>query len=169
MPRSQKNDNFIDKTFTIVADILLKVLPTSNDEKRAFTYYRNGMSAQSEGEYAEALQNYYQALRLEIDAYDRSYILYNIGLIHSSNGQQGKALEYYYQALERNPRLSQALNNIAIIYHYRAQQALLNNQDEVSKVFFDKAIDYWKEAVRLSPNSYPKVQNWLSMRRLFSS
>ena len=90
-------------------------------------------------------------------------------MIHSSNGQQGKALEYYYQALERNPRLSQALNNIAIIYHYRAQQALLNNQDEVSKVFFDKAIDYWKEAVRLSPNSYPKVQNWLSMRRLFSS
>ena len=25
MPRSQKNDNFIDKTFTVVADILLKV------------------------------------------------------------------------------------------------------------------------------------------------
>ena len=25
MPRSQKNDNFIDKTFTIVADILLRV------------------------------------------------------------------------------------------------------------------------------------------------
>jgi hypothetical protein len=25
------------------------------------------MSAQAEGEYAEALQNYYQALRLEID------------------------------------------------------------------------------------------------------
>jgi hypothetical protein len=35
------------------------------------------MSA-AEGEYAEALQNYYQALRLEIDPYDRSYILYNI-------------------------------------------------------------------------------------------
>ena len=66
------------------------------------------MSAQSEGEYAEALQNYYQALRLEIDAYDRSYMLYNIGLIHSSNGQQSKALEYYYQALDRNPRLTQA-------------------------------------------------------------
>ena len=164
MPRSQKNDNFIDKTFTIVADILLKVLPTSNDEKRAFTYYRNGMSAQSEGEYAEALQNYYQALRLEIDAYDRSYILYNIGLIHSSNGQQSKALEYYYQALDRNPRLSQALNNIAIIYHYRGEQALISNQDEVSKIFFDKAADYWKEATRLSPNSYTKAKNWLSMR-----
>ena len=59
MPRSQRNDNFIDKTFTVVADILLKVLPTSNREKQAFSYYRDGMSAQSEGEYAEALQNYY--------------------------------------------------------------------------------------------------------------
>ncbi|RYX99760.1 MAG: photosystem I assembly protein Ycf3, partial [Cyanobacteriota bacterium] len=34
MPRSQRNDNFIDKTFTVVADILLKILPTSNREKQ---------------------------------------------------------------------------------------------------------------------------------------
>ena len=47
MPRSQRNDNFIDKTFTVVADILLKVLPTSQREKQAFMYYRDGMSAQS--------------------------------------------------------------------------------------------------------------------------
>ena len=32
------------------------------------------MSAQSEGNYAEALQNYYEAMRLEIDPYDRSYM-----------------------------------------------------------------------------------------------
>ena len=50
------------------------------------------MSAQSEGNYAEALQNYYEAMRLEIDPYDRSYILYNIGLIHTSNGEHTKAL-----------------------------------------------------------------------------
>jgi len=45
------------------------------------------MLAQSEGNYAEALQNYYEATRLEIDPYDLSYILYNIGLIHTSNGE----------------------------------------------------------------------------------
>src|SRR5438309_10800768 len=118
MSRSQRNDNFIDKTFTVVADILLKVLPTSNREKQAFTYYRDGMSAQSEGEYAEALQNYYEAMRLETDAYDRSYILYNIGLIHTSNGEHGRALEYYFRALERNPFLPQAFNNMAVICHY---------------------------------------------------
>jgi tetratricopeptide (TPR) repeat protein len=76
------------------------------------------MSAQSEGEYAEALLNYYEAMRLEIDPYDRSYILYNIGLIHTSNGEHAKALEYYFQALERNPSLPQALNNMAVICHY---------------------------------------------------
>ena len=36
MGRIQKNDNFIDKTFTIVADILLKVFPASKEEKKAF-------------------------------------------------------------------------------------------------------------------------------------
>ena len=47
MPRFQKNDNFIDKTFTVLADIVLKVLPASKQEKEAFSYYRDGMSAQS--------------------------------------------------------------------------------------------------------------------------
>ncbi len=163
MPRSQRNDNFIDKTFTVVADILLKVLPTSQREKQAFMYYRDGMSAQSAGEYAEALQNYYQAMRFETDAYDRSYILYNIGLIHTSNGEHGRALEYYYQALERNPSLPQALNNIAVIYHYRGEQAIENGQPEIATLLFDKAADYWKEAIRLAPTNYIEAVNWLKM------
>ena len=83
MGRIQKTDNFIDKPFPIVGDILLKVFPASKQEKEAFFYYRDGMSAQSEGEYAEALENYYEALQLEEDPYDRSYILY-LSLIHIS-------------------------------------------------------------------------------------
>ena len=51
---------------------------------KAFSYYRAGMSAQSRGRYAEALQNYYEALQVEEDPYDRSYTLYNIGLIYGS-------------------------------------------------------------------------------------
>lgn len=76
------------------------------------------MSAQSEGEYAEALWSYYEAMRLEVDSYDRSYILYNIGLIHTSNGKHGIALEYYFQAPERNSSLPQAFNNMAVICHH---------------------------------------------------
>lgn len=161
MGRVQKNDNFIDKTFTIVADILLKVFPASKQEKQAFSYYRDGMSAQSEGEYAEALENYYEALQIEEDPFDRSYILYNIGLIYASNGKYKKALEYYHQALELNSNLPQALNNIAVIYHYQGIKASENEKIEIAKILFDKAGEYWKQAVKLLPNNYIEAQNWL--------
>lgn len=164
MPRSQRNDNFIDKTFTVVADMVLEALPTSASEKQAFAYYRSGLSAQSEGEYASALQNYYESLRCERDPYDRSYILYNIGLIHSSNGKHGRALEYYYQALKRNPTLPQALNNIAVIYHYRGEQASEKQAKTVARLLYDKAADYWQEAIRLAPTNYLEAQAWLRQR-----
>lgn len=161
MSRSQKNDNFIDKTFTVLADIVLKILPTTKEEKEAFCYYRDGMSAQSEGEYAEALENYYEALRIEEDPYDRSYILYNIGLIYASNGEHVKALEYYHQALELNSQMPQALNNIAVIYHYQGIKASNQSKFEISKSLFDKAGEYWLKAIDLAPNNYIEAQNWL--------
>ena len=161
MPRLQRNDNFIDKTFTVIADIILKILPTSKEEKTAFCYYRDGMSAQSEGEYAEALEYYYEALIIEEDPYDRSYILYNIGLIYSNNGEHTKALEYYHQALELNSKLPQALNNIAVIYHYQGLKAAEDKRLNISKSMFDKAEQYWKQAIYLAPNNYIEAQNWL--------
>ena len=85
MRKARSNNNFIDKTFTIIADVILRIFPASQQEKKAFSYYLNGLSAQDEGEYAEALNNYYQALQIEEDLYDRSIILYNIGLIYSKN------------------------------------------------------------------------------------
>jgi tetratricopeptide (TPR) repeat protein len=146
MPRFQRNDNFIDKTFTIIANIILKAIPTSNNTKKAFSYYRDGLSAQSEGDYAEALRNYYEALRLEVDPFDRSYVLYNIGLIHIANGKNSRALEYYFAALDRNPTLTQALEN---------------GITEIAQLLFFRAAEYWKEAIRLSPNNYIEAQNWL--------
>jgi tetratricopeptide (TPR) repeat protein len=160
---SQKNDNFIDKTFTVLADILLKVLPATKEEKRAFSYYRYGMSAQSNGDYAEALENYYEALKLEEDPFDRSYILYNIGLIYGNNGDYAKALEYYHQALDLNTRLPQALNNVAVIYHYQGTNSSEKKEYELAQTSFDKAADYWKKAIRLAPNNYIEAQNWLKI------
>ncbi len=161
MPRTQRNDNFIDKSFTVMADILLKILPTNKQSKEAFAYYRDGMSAQAEGEYAEALQNYEEALKLEEDANDRSYILYNIGLIHSSNGEHEKALEYYHQAIELNPKMPQALNNIAVVYHYQGERAQEQGLFDQAEALFDKAAEYWKQAIRIAPNNYIEAQNWL--------
>ena len=160
---NQKNDNFIDKTFTILADSLLKIIPATKEEKQAFSYYRYGMSAQSCGNYAEALENYFEALKLEEDSYDRSYILYNIGLIYSNNGDYSKALNYYYQALELNYCLPQALNNIAVIFHYQGTKASEKKEFDIAKYSFEKASSYWKQAIRLAPNNYIEAQNWLKI------
>ncbi len=161
MPRTQRNDNFIDKSFTVMADIILKILPANKKAKAAFVYYRDGMSAQADGEYAEALDNYYEALELEEDPYDRSYVLYNIALIHSSNGEHEKALEYYHQAIEFNPQLPQALNNIAVIYHYQGEKAKETGDADAAEALFEKAAEYWKRAIRLAPNNYLEAQNWI--------
>ena len=158
--------NFIDKTFTVIADILLKILPASKKEKEAFSYYRTGMSAQSKGEYDEALKNYYEALKLEEDPYDRSYTLYNIGLIYGNTGKYSQALEFYHQALSLNSNLPQALNNIAVIYHSQALNAQSLKEEEyteLSKELFDKAGEYWIQALKLAPDNYPGARNWLKM------
>lgn len=163
MPRTQRNDNFIDKSFTVMADIILKVLPTNKQAKEAFAYYRDGMSAQADGEYAEAMDNYREALKLEEDATDRSYVLYNMGLIHASNGEHEVALEHYYEALELNPQMPQALNNIAVIYHYQGERAKEEGDDDTAESLFDKAAEYWKQAIRIAPNNYIEAQNWLKI------
>jgi tetratricopeptide (TPR) repeat protein len=162
MRKARNNNNFIDKTFTILADVILRVFPASQQEKKAFSYYLNGLSAQDEGEYAEALNNYYQAIQIEEDLYDRSIILYNIGLIYSKNGDYLKALKYYYFSIFINPRFSSALNNIAVIYHYRGEKALEIGDSQTAQILFTKASTYWKEAIRLAPMNYIEAQNWLS-------
>ena len=166
--------NFIDKTFTVIADILLKILPASKQEKQAFSYYRIGMSAQSQGKYAEALENYYEALQVEEDPYDRSYTLYNIGLIYGNIGNNSQALEYYHQALELNLHLPQALNNIAVIYHSSGLNTLTMIKDDLDDIqsaeyrilateFFDIAGKYWRQALKLAPDNYPIARNWLKV------
>ena len=161
MPRTQKNDNFIDKSFTVMADLILKLLPANKRAKEAFVYYRDGMSAQADGEYAEALENYEEALELEEDINDKSYILYNMGLIYASNGNHDKALELYHQAIEFNPRLPQALNNIAVIYHFQGEKAKEGGDQDGGEALFDRAADYWIRAIRMAPNNYIEAQNWL--------
>ncbi len=144
-----------------MADLVVKLLPTQKKAKEAFVYYRDGMSAQAEGEYAEALDYYNEALTLEEDPYDRSYVLYNMGLIYASNGEHEKALELYYEALEFNPRLPQALNNIAVIYHFQGDQAKEAGKSQAAEALYDQAAEYWKRAIRLAPNNYIEAQNWL--------
>lgn len=163
MRKARSQNNFIDKTFTILADLFLRVFPATQDEKQAFSAYLNGLSAQDEGEYAEALNYYYQALQLEEDLYDRSIILYNIGLIYSKNGDYQKALKYYYFALFINPNYASAFNNIAVIYHYQGSKAIEKQAAQLATSFFQKAAFYWTKALKLDPNRYLEAWNWLKL------
>ena len=110
-----------------------------NKKKKLFLITLNGLSAQDEGEYAEALNNYYQALQIEEDLYDRSIILYNIGLIYSKNGDYLKALKYYYFSIFINPKFTSALNNIAVIYHYQGIKAAEKNCYALSESLLTKS------------------------------
>ena len=123
MRKARNNNNFIDKTFTIIADVILRVFPASQQEKKAFSYYLNGLSAQDEGEYAEALNNYYQALQIEEDLYDRSIILYNIGLIYSKNGDYLKALMMMIFSMQEEKPKHPHHNRLSLVswYHHIGQ------------------------------------------------
>jgi tetratricopeptide (TPR) repeat protein len=169
MSRFQKNDNFIDKTFTIMAEILLKVFPASEEEKEAFILYRNGLGAQTEGEYAEALDKYYDALDIEECSIDRGIIFYNIGLIYSKIGNYFKALECYHFALELNDRLTQIFNNTAVLYHTQGTKASKKKCLDLSRTLFYKASIYWKGALQLEPNYYIEAQNWLIVTNRFKN
>nr|QUS63578.1 photosystem I assembly protein Ycf3 [Dryopteris crassirhizoma] len=108
-PRSQRNDNFIDKTFTILADISSQILPTTKREREASTYYRDGairMSAQPEGEYAEALITTHS---------DRGEQAINQGNLEISEAWFDQAAEYWKQAIAPSPdNYTEAQNRLKI-------------------------------------------------------
>ena len=74
------------------------------------------MSAQSEGNYAEALQNYYEAMRLEIDPYDRSYILYNIGRDIYFGKTNSKVMSKYTAAMDIKNLIIVSDTTFVVIY-----------------------------------------------------
>lgn len=158
--------NFIDKTFILLADILLQVLPLDMKSKRAFLYYRGGLRAQARGNYSEALENYYESLRLEENPRDRSFTLSNIGLVYIKTGKDRKALEYLHQALDLNSKLPQAYYHIGLIYHRQGTRAELSvnpYERKLAKRLFDRAGIYWRKAVELVPDLYGYAQNWLKV------
>lgn len=158
---NDKSDNFIDKAFTVMTDIVVAAMPLAQQEKDAYQFYRDGMQAQVAGDYSAALRAYAESLKLEEDPIDRSYIFYNLGIIFGSNGEYVKAVKYYHLALDQNKELCQAYNNIAVIYHDQATRAEKKGALDKSTVLYDKASEYWNQAIRIAPTNYLEAQNWL--------
>lgn len=161
VPRSQRNDNFIDKSFTVMADLIVKLMPISSRAKEAYIYYKDGLSAQGDGDYAEALDNYEEALKLEDDPIDRGEIFKNMAIIFMSNGEEEKSLGYYAKSLEENPNSPSCLKNMGLIYEKWGRLAQEEGDQDSADRWLDKAADLWGRAVRLYPGGYLEIENWL--------
>lgn len=159
--RKSSSDNFIDKAFTVMADIVVQGMPLAQQEKDAYQAYRDGMAAQTSGDYATALRAYAEALRLEEDPIDRSYVFYNLGIIFASNGEYVKAVKYYHLALDQNKEMPQAYNNIAVIYQNQGMRAERTGAQDKAMALYDKAAQYWNQAIRIAPTNYLEAQGWL--------
>lgn len=159
--RRSSTDNFIDKAFTVMADLVVAGMPLSQQEKDAYQYYRDGMAAQTSGDYSTALRAYAESLKLEEDPIDRSYIFYNLGLIFGNNGEYIKAVKYYHLAIDQNKQICQAYNNIAVIYHDQGTRAERSGNIEKANLLYDKAAQYWNQAIKIAPTNYLEAYNWL--------
>lgn len=161
MPRSQRNDNFIDKSFTVMADLIVKLLPIDAKAKEAYVYYRDGLSAQNDGDYAEALENYQESLKLETNPIDRGETLKNMAIIYMSNGEEQRALDTYARALEENPNQPSCLKNMGLIYEKWGRIAEESGDRDAADRWFDQAAQVWARAVRQNPGGYLDIENWL--------
>ena len=161
MPSNQYRDNFIDKAFTVIAESIVKVLPIAEKEKKAYIYYRDGLAAQNNGDYSEALEYYQESLVLEENPIDRGETLKNMAIIYMSNGDEEKALNTYKKALGQNPKQPSCLKNMGLIYEKRGRIAQRNGNQDESDIWFDQAAEVWSKAVRLYPGGYLDIENWL--------
>lgn len=158
------NDTFIDRTFSVISDILVDLLPTSKRNKTSFSYYRSGLGAQSEGRYVEAVRNYFESLQGDTDPFDRGYSFYNLGVIYVSNGKEEIALNLFQRSLQNNPFLYAAQYNVGCIYHNLGEKAIRNDNTIEGKLFFTKAQDAWIETSRFSSGKYPQIENFSSLQ-----
>ena len=161
MPRSREKDNPIDKAFTVMAEMIVKMMPIDSREKKAYIYYRDGLSAQNDGDYSEALENYEESLRLEENAVDRSETLKNMAIIYMSNGEEDRALDTYQLSLEANPKQPSCLKNMGLIYEKRGRVAQQAGKQDECDIWLDRAAEVWSKAVRLYPGGYLEIENWL--------
>ncbi len=144
-----------------MAELIVKVMPIDEQEKKAYIYYREGLNAQDRGDYSEALEAYEESLKLEMNPIDRSETLKNMAIIYMSNGEEDRALETYQQSLAENPKQPSCLKNMGLIYERRGRIAEESGNEDESNRWFDQAAEVWTKAVRLYPGGYLDIENWL--------
>nr|WEG89818.1 hypothetical chloroplast RF34 [Sinobambusa tootsik f. albostriata] len=158
MPRSRINGNFIDKTSSIVANILLRIIPTTSGEKRAFTYYRDGaIEKPLAGRLARDFLEKYQPLSVHNKMGLILFLFYRLfRLVLCTEGRS-----------RMRRKLSSTVLGEGTAYSDRGEQAILQGDSEIAEAWFDQAAEYWKQAIALTPGNYIEAQNWLKITKRF--
>jgi tetratricopeptide (TPR) repeat protein len=134
----ERNNTWRDE-ITIWRDCVVK------SPQKARPHYNLGTSLSLKGHTPEAIQQYFEALRLKPD-YAEAHS--NLGVDLLSQGQTGEAIRHYREALRIKPDYAKAQYNLGY--------ALLQLSD------YNKAIRHFKEAVRIDPD-YAKAHHNLGM------
>ncbi|MQL99649.1 hypothetical protein Taro_032371 [Colocasia esculenta] len=64
-----------------------------------------------------------------------------------SEGNYAEALQHYYEAM--------------------GEQAIRQGDSEMREAWSDQAVQYWKQAIALTPGNYIEAHNWLKITRRF--
>lgn len=140
--------------------VLLNSLPLEGGDKGvvqkllANTLGQLGVFYRLKGDYPQALDYYFKALKMKEELGDKkgiAAILSNIGLVYWNQGDYPKALDYYFRALKMDEELgnkngiARGLGNIGIIYSRQGDYA--------------KALDYYFKALKMAEElGYKQLQ-----------
>jgi tetratricopeptide (TPR) repeat protein len=135
-----------------VFDIMLD--QTTEQKEKANIYYMLGMIKRHQGEFAEAIRFYENAIKIDQETLPpnhpnlaTSYI--NIGLVYSNMREYSTALSYYEKALKINektlpsyhPNLATSYGNIGEVY------------DKINQ--YSKALSYYEKALEIRQKILP--------------
>ncbi|MGD0784832.1 MAG: tetratricopeptide repeat protein [Sedimentisphaerales bacterium] len=98
-------------------------------------YNNIGLTYNDLGRYAEALDDFRQAIKIKPD-YEIAY--YNLGNAYSNLGRWPQAMDAYKQAIRIDPNYAQAHSNLGVAYGSLGR--------------YDEAIDAFEQAIKIEPD-----------------
>ncbi len=127
----------------------IKIKPDEADAYKALGYIY-----WESGRYSKAIEAFKQAIRFKQDDV-LNYV--GLGLAYKSLGKYSEAIEAYKQAIRFKPDYAEAYDGLARVYMGMGKDMLKDMKDfasmpEKARKLFAKAVDAFKQAIRLKPD-----------------
>lgn len=131
--------------------LFVKIVEQKNNlDPNASTAYYLGILKDKEGDSAEALKYYNQAVDLETDNFEKAKILYRIAAGFKKKGSYGQARNYYQKVLAANPSYGRA--HLAISQMYAASANNCGTDNFSRRAVFWLAAQEARKAGRVDAN-----------------